>query len=39
MTHHPLYIIDGLQYCRWGREIFEQMREGRVTAVHVTIAY
>ncbi|NQV43288.1 MAG: membrane dipeptidase [Rhodospirillales bacterium] len=39
MTHNPLYIIDGLQYCRWDREIFEQMREGRVTAVHVTIAY
>ena len=39
MTHNPLYIIDGLQYCRWDRGIFEQMREGRVTAVHVTIAY
>lgn len=39
MTHNPLYIVDGLQYCRWDREIFEQMREGNVTAVHVTIAY
>ncbi len=39
MTHNPLYIVDGLQYCRWDRSIFEQMREGRVTAVHVTIAY
>jgi microsomal dipeptidase-like Zn-dependent dipeptidase len=31
--------IDGLQYCNWSRRIFEQMREGGVDAVHVTIAY
>lgn len=33
------YVIDGLQYARWSREIFEQMRRGGVDAVHVTIAY
>ena len=32
-------IIDGLQYCKWSREIFEQMREGNVSCVHVTICY
>ncbi len=31
--------IDCLQYCNWSRDIFEQMREGGVDAVHVTIAY
>ncbi len=32
-------IIDGTQYCNWTRAIFEEMRAGGVTAVHVTIAY
>lgn len=32
-------IIDGLQYCNWSREIFEQMRASEVQAVHVTIVY
>ena len=31
--------IDCLQYCNWSRKIFEQMREGSLDAVHVTIAY
>ena len=31
--------IDGLQYANWSEEIFRQMREGAVDAVHVTIAY
>lgn len=31
--------IDALQYCNWSPEIFRQMREGGVDAVHVTIAY
>lgn len=34
---HPR--IDGLQYANWSREVFEQMREGRVDAVHATVAY
>jgi len=38
MPERPL-IIDGLQYCNWSQEIFEQMRAGGVDAVHVTIAY
>ena len=33
------YLVDGLQYCRWSRRIFEQMREGRVDAVHATASY
>lgn len=31
--------IDCLQYANWSEKIFRQMREGRVTAVHVTICY
>ena len=31
--------IDGLQYCNWSSEIFQQMAEGQVDCVHVTIAY
>ncbi|MCP1337848.1 membrane dipeptidase [Futiania mangrovi] len=32
-------IVDGLQYSRWSEEIFRQMNEGGVAAVHVTICY
>ena len=32
-------LIDGLQYCNWSREIFEQMREGGMSAVHATVSY
>lgn len=31
--------IDNLQYCNWSEEIFRQMRQGGLDAVHVTIAY
>lgn len=31
--------IDGLQYCQWSEKIFKQMREAKLTAVHVTISY
>jgi len=31
--------IDGLQYSRWSRDIFQQMRQGGLDCVHVTIAY
>ncbi len=34
----PIFI-DCLQYGRWSEKIFRQMREGRLAAVHVTIAY
>ncbi|MEZ5829790.1 MAG: membrane dipeptidase [Dongiaceae bacterium] len=37
MTRPPL--IDGLQYDNWSEQIFRQMREGGVDALHVTIAY
>ena len=32
-------LIDNLQYANWSPEIFRQMREGGVDAVHVTVAY
>lgn len=38
MSNQPL-TIDCLQYCNWSREIFQQMNEGKVAAVHVTIVY
>ena len=30
-------IIDGLQYCNWNREIFEDLWRGGLTAVHATL--
>jgi microsomal dipeptidase-like Zn-dependent dipeptidase len=34
-----MLVIDGLQYSKWDRGIFEQMRQGGLDCVHVTIAY
>lgn len=31
--------IDNLQYCNWSEKVFRQLREGRVDAIHATIAY
>ena len=33
------FTVDCLQYANWSEEIFQQMREGNVDCVHVTIAY
>ena len=38
MTKKP-FIIDALQYSNWSREIFSQMNQGGLAAVHVTICY
>ena len=32
-------IIDGLEYCNWNREIFEDLWSGGITAVHATLVY
>ena len=37
--HNDLIVIDGLQYSNWDRAIFEQLKLGGVTMVHVTIVY
>lgn len=37
--HNDLIVIDGLQYSNWDRTIFEQLKQGGVTMVHVTIVY
>lgn len=37
--HNDLIVIDGLQYSNWNRTIFEQLQQGGVTMVHVTIVY
>ena len=34
-----MLVIDALQYCNWNRALFEQLRQGGVDCVHVTIAY
>lgn len=34
-----MLTIDALQYSRWSREIFRQMRRGGLDCVHVTIVY
>ncbi|MEO0621238.1 MAG: membrane dipeptidase [Pseudomonadota bacterium] len=34
-----MHRIDCLQYCNWSGEIFDQMSEGGLHGVHVTIAY
>ena len=31
--------IDGLQYANWSEQIFRQLRDGAVDAVHVTLSY
>jgi membrane dipeptidase len=36
---NDMLMIDGLQYSNWSKEIFLQMREGGLSAVHATIAY
>ncbi len=37
--HNDLIVIDGLQYSNWNRSIFQQLKEGGVTMVHVTVVY
>jgi len=32
-------IIDGLQYCNWNRELFDDARSGGLTAIHTTVVY
>ena len=38
MPEQP-FIIDALQYSNWSKEIFQQMNQAGVAAVHVTISY
>ncbi len=32
--HQQSIVIDGLQTCDWSRAIFEEMRDGGITAVN-----
>ncbi len=36
---HASLVIDALQYSNWSDRIFQQMNQGGVSAVHVTICY
>ncbi|MDW5317060.1 membrane dipeptidase [Rhizobium sp. PL01] len=38
-VHSASPLIDCLQYANWSRDVFSQMRQGGVHAVHATIAY
>jgi membrane dipeptidase len=38
-TDQDLIVIDGAQYANWSRKIFQEMRDGGVTCVNVTIVY
>ena len=37
--HRSLTVVDALQYSNWDRSLFEEWRDGGLTAVHVTITY
>lgn len=32
-------VIDGMQFARWSKEVFLEMKAGGVSVVHVTVAY
>ncbi len=38
MSAKPLFI-DNLQYSNWSPKVFKEMKEGNLSAVHVTISY
>ena len=38
MAHQSLFI-DALQYNNWNEEVFKQIQEGGLSAIHVTICY
>lgn len=39
MTSTSPFRIDGMQYSNWSRPVFETLRQARLDAIHVTIAY
>lgn len=39
MTTATSFRIDGMQYSNWSRPVFETLRQARLDAIHVTIAY
>ena len=36
---HPSLFIDALQYNNWSEEVFQQIQDGGMSAIHVTICY
>ena len=38
-TYKDQIIIDGLQYCNWNRDLFEDLLKGGITAIHATVVY
>src|SRR5580698_10500258 len=36
--HHDAIVIDGLIIAKWGREVFEDMRKGGLTAANCTVS-
>ena len=34
-----ILLIDGLEYCNWNRELFENAHHAGLTAIHATLVY
>ena len=34
-----ILLIDGLEYCNWNRELFENAHQAGLTAIHATLVY
>ena len=38
-TSKDILLIDGLEYCNWNRELFEDAHKGGLSAIHATLVY
>ena len=34
-----IILIDGLEYCNWNRDLFENAHQAGITAIHATLVY
>ena len=34
-----ILLIDGLEYCNWNRELFENAHQAGLNAIHATLVY
>ena len=37
--NEDILLIDGLEYCNWNRELFENAHQAGLTAIHATLVY
>ena len=38
-AQQPVAVVDGVELCRWDRDLFEELRQGGVAGVNVTCAF